>query len=272
MIFGMLVPEKNWNPTGLSTSPVRCSYFTLRNPKKSFSAVLLILTSDYLFCGSQGSSTKLGSNSACSVLVGLDSCVWVLAGKWLKHSVVLQLLKPPCRKNVGPADDLQLLTVTRWHGTDFWYTKFWRHLIRVIVRLSTTRAKYRPLSRGWSLTCIDRAITSLMCNFRTSFTWKMNAISALTLLVGLQEAHPACKKQSGGVLAWLSVWSEVQTCIWPSWCHCHSLSLASVESRLLLPFWYWLTQVVPDKGPLNRVCVCVCVSRGKWRSYCICVC
>ena len=28
--------------------------------------------------------------------------------------------------------------------------------------------------------------------------------------------HPACKKLSGGVLAWLSVWSEVQTCIWPS--------------------------------------------------------
>jgi len=24
------------------------------------------------------------------------------------------------------------------------------------------------------------------------------------------------------------------------------------------PFWYWLTRVVPDKGPLN-VCVCVCV-------------
>ena len=38
----------------------------------------------------------------------------------------------------------------------------------------------------------------------------------LTLLVGRQEGHPACKKQSGGVLAWLSVWSEVQTCIWPS--------------------------------------------------------
>ena len=40
--------------------------------------------------------------------------------------------------------------------------------------------------------------------------------SALTLLVGRQEGHPACKKQSGGVLAWLSVWSEVQTCIWLS--------------------------------------------------------
>jgi len=36
------------------------------------------------------------------------------------------------------------------------------------------------------------------------------AFSALTLLVGQQEGHPACKKLSGGVLAWLSVWSEVQ--------------------------------------------------------------
>ena len=42
------------------------------------------------------------------------------------------------------------------------------------------------------------------------------AFSALMLLVGRQEEHPACKKQSGGVLAWLSVWSELQTCIWPS--------------------------------------------------------
>jgi len=30
------------------------------------------------------------------------------------------------------------------------------------------------------------------------------------LLVGWQEGHPACKKLSGGVLAWLSVWSKVQ--------------------------------------------------------------
>jgi len=42
------------------------------------------------------------------------------------------------------------------------------------------------------------------------------AFSALTLLIGRQEGHPACKKLSGGVLGWLSVWSEVQTCIWLS--------------------------------------------------------
>ena len=42
------------------------------------------------------------------------------------------------------------------------------------------------------------------------------AFSVLTLLVGRQEGHAVCKKQSGGVLAWLSVWSEVHTCIRPS--------------------------------------------------------
>jgi len=42
------------------------------------------------------------------------------------------------------------------------------------------------------------------------------AFSALTLLVGRQEGHPACKKLSGGVMAWLFVWIEVQICIWPS--------------------------------------------------------
>jgi len=31
-----------------------------------------------------------------------------------------------------------------------------------------------------------------------------------------QEGHPACKELSGGVLAWLSVWSKVQTFILPS--------------------------------------------------------
>jgi len=33
--------------------------------------------------------------------------------------------------------------------------------------------------------------------------WELQ--SALTLLVGQQEGHPACKNLSGGVLAWLSV-------------------------------------------------------------------
>jgi len=77
----------------------------------------------------------------------------------------------------------------------------------------TTVAAMRPLATSTVATCCYtyskvRLIISLFAAVR--------AFSALTLLVGWQEGHPACKKLSGGVLAWLFVWSEVQTCIWPS--------------------------------------------------------
>ena len=78
---------------------------------------------------------------------------------------------------------------------------------------------------------------------------------ALVLLVGHQEEHPACKKLSGGVLAWLSVWSKVQTCIWPSWCHCHSLSLASVKSRLAFTFLVPADPGSPGQRAVKWVCV-----------------
>ena len=84
------------------------------------------------------------------------------------------------------------------------------------------------------------------------FRHSNNAFSALMLLVGWQEGHLACKKQSGGVLVWLSVSSEMLTCIWPSWCHWHSLSRASVKSRLVFTF------LVPSHlGSPGKTGVCV---------------
>jgi len=44
-------------------------------------------------------------------------------------------------------------------------------------------------------------------------------------------------------------------CIWPSWCHYHSLSLASVKSRLVLV----VAHPGNPRGPYNG-CVCMCVS------------
>jgi len=55
-----------------------------------------------------------------------------------------------------------------------------------------------------------------LCNARIYSKKMFFAFSALTLLVRWQEGHPACKKLSGGVLEWLSVWSEVQTYMWPN--------------------------------------------------------
>ena len=65
-------------------------------------------------------------------------------------------------------------------------------------------------SYGWNLQQLQHSRNN---NTKLGST---DAYSALTLLVGQQEGYLACKKLSGGVLVWLSVWSEVQTCIWPS--------------------------------------------------------
>jgi len=78
--------------------------------------------------------------------------------------------------------------------------------------------------------CASHPMVVTMCVYGAS------SFSALMLLVGQQEGHLACKNLSGGVLASLCVWGKMQICIWPSWCHCHSVSLAPVN-----PDWFYLS-------------------------------
>ena len=82
------------------------------------------------------------------------------------------------------------------------------------------------------------------------------AFSALTLLVGRQEGHPACKKLlSGGVLAWLSVWSEMHMA------QLMSLPLTvSCFSKIQIGFTFLVPAHPgsPGKRAVKRVCVCDC--------------
>jgi len=122
------------------------------------------------------------------------------------------------------------------------------------------------LSAHCCSTCKLRT-TMHISNFSARYRYLYELPSVLwRCWLGSRKGIQPVKKLSGGVLAWLSDWSNVQTCIlvWLSWCHCHSLSLASVKSRLVLPFWYWLTRIVPDKGLLNG---CVCVYRYLYESF-----
>jgi len=82
------------------------------------------------------------------------------------------------------------------------------------------------------------------------------AFSALTLLVERQEGHPACKKTEwwgAGVVICLERGADLhmaQLMSLPLTVSCFS------KVQIGLPFWYRLTRVVVDKGPLNA-CVCV---------------
>ena len=68
--------------------------------------------------------------------------------------------------------------------------------------LQKTAAKLYAIN-GWGKSSpkVLEISTGLLCVM-------LSAFSALTLLVGRQEGHPACKKLSGVVLAWLSIWSR----------------------------------------------------------------
>ena len=50
--------------------------------------------------------------------------------------------------------------------------------------------------------------------------------------LGCMKGKQPVKKLSGRILAWLSI-GKLQICIWPSWCHCHSLSFAPVNPKWL---------------------------------------
>jgi len=96
------------------------------------------------------------------------------------------------------------------------------------------------------------------------------AFSALTLLSGCQEEHPACENwvmrcwcrwylcgarcrlfaydpadASGNPISAVSFWTYVKLA------SRIISSLALYESRLVSPFWYWLTRVVLEKRSLN---------------------
>ena len=81
------------------------------------------------------------------------------------------------------------------------------------------------------------------------------AFNVLMLLVGWQEGHPACKKLSGGVLVWLSVWSEV---------HMAELMPLPLNVSCFSEIQTGFTFLVPaylgsfGQRAIKRVCVCLC--------------
>ena len=83
------------------------------------------------------------------------------------------------------------------------------------------------------------------------------AFSALTLLVGRQEGHPACKKLSSEVLAWLSVWSEVQTCIWSSRMPLPLTVSCFTKIQIGFTFLVLAHPGSPGQRAIKRVCVTI---------------
>jgi len=88
------------------------------------------------------------------------------------------------------------------------------------------------------------------------------AFSALTLLVGRQEGHPACKKLSGGVLVWLSLEQgadlhTAQLMPLPLIVSCFS------EIKIGFTFLVLACPGSPGQRAVKRMCVCVLIVAAK---------
>jgi len=65
------------------------------------------------------------------------------------------------------------------------------------------------------------------------------AFSALTLLAGWQKGHPACKKLSGGMMAWLFGLGRGADLRMAQLMPLPLTVACSSKSRLVLPFWFY---------------------------------
>jgi len=125
--------------------------------------------------------------------------------------------------------------------------------------------------RAFVRRCLGGSILLLACRRLLHYTVKfiylqytvyivhMVHFSALTLLVGRQEGHPACKKLSGGVLAWFFVWSDVQICI-PDLAQLMPLPLTiSCFSKIQIGYTFLVPAHPgsPGQRAVKRECVCV---------------
>jgi len=125
-----------------------------------------------------------------------------------------------------------------------------------LMPLPLTVSCFSEIQIGFTFLVPDKGpLNGCMCMMCT------HAFSALTLLVGHQEEHAACKKISNEVLVWLPVWSEVQiVCVLSSWCHCRPKtpsSLAPFKSRLSYLSGNGLPRLSWKKGHLTGAVVIV---------------
>jgi len=104
-------------------------------------------------------------------------------------------------------------------------------------------------SWSWAMPPFDRAHTN---SYSTLIeTTRLSSVHWHCWLGGRKGIRPVKNWAGAGVVICLERGADLHMA------QLMPLSLASVKSRLVLPFWYRLTWVVLDKGPLNGCMLCL---------------
>jgi len=106
------------------------------------------------------------------------------------------------------------------------------------------------------------------CSCRTEVLVELGSC-ILTLLVGCQEEHPACR--SWLMRCWRDCLSGVR-CRLSAYCLSVLMPLPPqnpviaclIYLPLVLPFWYWLTEVVLENRLFNGCSYQTCILQNRW--------
>ena len=91
------------------------------------------------------------------------------------------------------------------------HTSWWRGQGQLLLDITRW---YKGIYDLIWLCCVDSEQCSQICIIVIRWNVLFMCLQCFDAVGWAAGRHPACKKLSGGVLAWLSVWSEVQTCIY----------------------------------------------------------
>jgi len=136
-----------------------------------------------------------------------------------------------------------LVVLLQWFLLSCWVAKY-AHCY--LLTESQKCIQYWLLNQGWEWFIH----TSHLVQF--SAVWV--CLQYLTLLVGLQKGHLACKDISDGCC---SGYLSGARCKWSSWCHCHHV-ISRFTKFQNGTFRYELTQVIQEKRLLNGCLSLLC--------------
>jgi len=100
------------------------------------------------------------------------------------------------------------------------------------------------------LMCFWYILNPFFCNFLLSVLWRC-------WLGGRKGIRPVKNIRVVGCWRGCLSGTRCRLALWPSWCHCHPLSLASVKSRLVFTFLVLAHLGSPGQRAVKRGCVCV---------------
>jgi len=196
-----------------------CRVFTLALPRLSCCIMLTVTAQKIKKSGRVDITTQHHNNIQVSVVRGITFSWFMCFFLSVSINMMYKLQFSTNNTTTQTATAISCLELPQWAGTRK-VKSIWISLKQETVSgssISWAICKSAPRPRQITTPAPHHSVDTVGWAARRAFSLKKNWVV-------------------GALLVWLSIWKEVQICIWSSWWHSHSLSLAPVNTD-----WFYLS-------------------------------